>query len=94
MNAHINKNHSNRKIVKYDRKYLGVTVTAENYRELIALAVAAKLNPRHEINYHTRHLEAYLKGKTSFTHGFKRDKEGKAISPAIFKVMQELTIRD
>lgn len=75
---------------KYERKYLGITVTAQNYRELMDAAIKDKKSPRHEINYHTRHLEAYLQGKTSFRHGFRRDKNGRALGPAYFKVMQEL----
>lgn len=87
MNKHINKN---KKKVKYDRKYLGITVTKENYRELMQKAIDAGMPPRHEINYHTRHLKAYLKGKTEFRHGYRYSEEGKIIGPAYFKVMEEL----
>lgn len=87
MNKHINKN---RVKPTQERRYLGVTVTAENYRELMRLAKEAGKNPRHEINYHTRHLEAYLKGQDTFVHGFRRDKKTKKIlGPAIFKVRQK-----
>jgi len=90
MNTHINKN---RKKPTHERRYLGITVTAENYRELMSLAIADKKNPRHEINYHTRHLEAYLKGKETFRHGYRirvnEDGEVETLGPAYFKVMQE-----
>ena len=80
--------------IRYDRKYLGITVTASNYRELMELAKADGKDPRHEINYHTRHLEAYLKGNPTFKHGFRYDKDGDVIGPAIFRVMSELKIRE
>lgn len=88
MNTHINKKKIGQP--KFERRYLGTTVTAKNYRELMKLAIEDGKDPRHEINYHTRHLEAYLKGKEVFKHGFRRDKEGKIIGPATFRVMQEL----
>lgn len=88
MNTHVNKN---RKKPTHTRQYLGITVTAENYRELMEAAKADGKPPRHEINFHTRHLEAYLKGNEFFRHGNKYDKEGKIVGPAFFKVKQELT---
>lgn len=88
MNKHINKNKEDKP--KWERRYLGITVTRDNYRELMRLAELSGKPPRHEINYHTRHLEAYLEGKNYFVHGFRYDKDGDKIGPAIFKVEQEL----
>lgn len=86
MNTHVNKN---REKPEFERRYKGVTVTAQNYRELMEAAEKAGFNPRHEINYHTRHLEAYLKGKKSFKHGWRYDEEGRITGPAIFQVQEE-----
>lgn len=80
MNTHINKN---REKPTVERSFKGITITAENYREIM------ELGGRHELNYHARHLEAYLKGKEIFRHGFRRDKKGKVIGPAFHKVQQE-----
>lgn len=76
---------------KYDKQYLGITVTAQNYRELMAKAIEDKKDPRYEINYHNTHLKAYLQGKETFRYGYRYDKDGKIIGPAYFKVMQKLT---
>lgn len=89
MNTHINKKKIGQP--KWERQYLGITVTKDNYRELMGLAIADGKDPRHEINYHTRHLEAYIKGKDVFRHGYRRDKDGKILGPAFFKVEQKLT---
>lgn len=53
---------------QYDRRYLGVTITAQNYREIL------EKEGREGINFHTKHLRAYLKGKKTFNHKFKREK--------------------
>lgn len=79
--------------IKYDRKYLGITITGANYREIMNAAIADNKNPRHEINYHTRHLEAYIKGQDKFRHGWRVNKDGEVTGPAYFKIMQELTIK-
>lgn len=76
---------------KYDRQYLGITVTAQNYRELMDAAIKDGKNPRYEINYHNKHLKAYLKGRDTFTYGFRYDEDGNKVGPAIFKVQEKLT---
>lgn len=57
----------------YTRQYLGVTITAENYREIL------EKEGRSGINFHTKHLKAYLKGNDKFRHGFMRNEEGKPV---------------
>jgi hypothetical protein len=50
---------------KYTRQYLGITITSQNYREIL------DREGRDGINFHTKHLRAYLKGKKSFKSGSK-----------------------
>ena len=57
----------------YERSYLGVTITAANYRHIL------EREERNGINFHTKHLRAYLKGKEVFTHGFQKDENGKTV---------------
>lgn len=57
--------------IKYERSYLGTTITAANYRQIL------NEGGRSAINYHNKHLRAYLKGKKTFTHGFEKDENGK-----------------
>jgi hypothetical protein len=52
---------------KETREYLGVTITSKNYREIL------EKEGRDGINFHTKHLRAYLKGKTTFRHKFLRE---------------------
>jgi len=54
--------------MKESRRYLGVTITAENYREIL------EADGRDGINFHAKHLRAYLQGKTTFRHKFMREK--------------------
>jgi hypothetical protein len=54
------------KQMKFDRQYLGVTVTAENYR-----AILSGPGSRDELRFHAKHLRAYLKGKDTFIHGWE-----------------------
>ena len=82
MNTHKNKF---KKVIKYDRKYLGVTITAENYRDILTK------EGRDGINFHTKHLRAYLKGKAFFTHGFNIDKDGNRTTPKVHRVRASLT---
>ncbi len=56
-----------------ERRYLGITVTASNYREIL------EKEGRNGINFHTKHLRAYLKGKTTFTHRWQRDEKGNVV---------------
>lgn len=57
-----------------ERQYLGITITAQNYKEIL------EKEGRDGINYHTKHLRAYLKGKTNFKHKWMRDGEGRVIT--------------
>jgi hypothetical protein len=52
---------------KESRQYLGTTITASNYREIL------DREGRDGINFHTKHLRAYLKGKKQFRHKFMRE---------------------
>lgn len=71
MNTHINKNHFNTKNTEiFSRKYLGVTITSKNYNQIL------KEEGRNGINFHAKHLKAYLQGKKIFPHGYKRNKDG------------------
>ncbi len=81
MNTHINKN---REQPKYDRKYLGVTITGENYKEILLSA------GRDSINFHSKHLNAYLKGRDTFTHGWVVDLNGFPIRKQVHQVQQKL----
>jgi len=51
----------------HNREYLGVTITSENYREIL------KKEGRFGINFHTKHLKSYLQGKRTFIHGYKTE---------------------
>lgn len=62
-------------MIKIERKYKGVTITQANYRDVL------QKEGRDGINFHTRHLEAYLKGQEFFRHGYRKDKDGNTISP-------------
>lgn len=75
---------------QYERAYLGITITAQNYREILAK------EGRDGINQHTKHLKAYLKGKKWYRHKWMRDEEGKIIRDAFnrprwneFKVLEQ-----
>lgn len=61
---------------KVERRYLGTTVTAQNYRDIL------NKEGRDGINFHTKHLKAYLQGKTTFRHKFMRDEEGNIVTDA------------
>jgi hypothetical protein len=82
--------------MKYERKYLGVTITSQNYREIL------QKEGREGINFHNKHLKAYLKGWDSFQFGyetfvnpetnklqFSRDLKGNLI-PKYFNTLVEL----
>lgn len=56
---------------KYTREYLGVTITQANYKEVL------DVEGRDGINFSTKHLRAYLKGKKTFVHGYRTDKDGR-----------------
>ena len=90
MNKHINKRRV--KKPKYEREYLGVTITAKNYREIL------EKEGREGINFHTKHLRAYIKGMVTFTHGFKKNEDGSTKLdrfgfkvPRTFRVQSRLT---
>lgn len=80
----------------YTREYKGVTITAQTYAEIRDKHKAVNsLSPgylafRDEINFHTKHLRAYLKGAERFNHGYNRDKSGRAISPKVHIVQAKL----
>lgn len=86
MNTHRNKNHSNRKIVVYDRQFLGTIVNADNYAEILSK------EGRHQINFHNKHLRAYKQGKAYFTHGIRVNEKGERLGPAIHAVQAKLNL--
>lgn len=86
MNTHKNKNHSNRKIVKYDREFLGIIITPDNYAEIL------KRGGRDEINFHNKHLRAYKQGKVTFTHGVRVNEEGEKLGPMFHQVQVKLNL--
>jgi hypothetical protein len=53
------------------RKFGGSVITKDNYREIL------NQGGRDLINFHNKHLKAYLNGKTFFYHG--RDAKGEKI---------------
>lgn len=71
------KLHSNRFFDKDGKKHVarkkfnGVLVTSKNYSELL------KEGGRDLINYHNKHLKAYLRDEQFFKHGFGEDGEPK-----------------
>jgi hypothetical protein len=67
---------------KTSRKYLGVLVTADNYRALLADG---------DINFHRKHLKAYIRGVDEFAHGWNYNEDGDRISKRYFKVQQEIS---
>lgn len=86
MNTHKNKNHSNRKIVRYDREFLGTLITKENYNEIL------EKEGRDGRNFHNKHLRAYKQGKTHFVHGIRVNEKGEYLGPMIHPVQQKLTL--
>lgn len=78
---------------KYTRQYLGVTITSENYRDILSK------EGRYGINFHSKHLKAYLRGDSYFTYDFERDEEGNVRRnafgqriPKEHKVLQQLIV--
>lgn len=80
------------KNLKIDREYLGVTVTAKNYREIVGPKGSETEEGRQDLRFHEKHLRAYLKGKDSFTHGWVKDEEGNTVGPQFHDVQQEFTV--
>lgn len=72
---------------KCDRKYLGVTVTSENYRKILEGP-----GSRNELRFHAKHLRAYLKGRDSFIHGWVTNEGGEKVKPKEHPVLQEITL--
>lgn len=70
---------------QYTRNYLGVTITGDNYREILSK------EGRKGINFHTRHLEAYLSGNEQFPFGRKWNDFWMKWEPIFHKVKQKLT---
>ena len=70
---------------KYNREYLGVLITTQNYSDIL------KREGRDQINFHNKHLRAYKKGKTHFVHGIRIDEKGEKLGPAIHPVQAKLT---
>ena len=90
MNTHINKRRANKP--KYEREYLGITITAKNYREIL------EKEGREGINFHTKHLKSYIKGLESFNYGFEKNEDGSTKLdrfgiklPRSFRVQSRLT---
>ena len=53
----------NIKRARKDREYLGTIVTHSNYRDLLSA------EGKDKIDFHKKHLKAYIQGKDSFYHG-------------------------
>ena len=70
--------------VKYNRVYLGTIVTGANFKEIV------EKEGRDAINFHNKHLRAYIKGKSHFTHGRLHNEKGEDIGPAIHAVKEKL----
>lgn len=49
---------------RHGRSYLGTIVTASNYREILSA------EGKDKIEFHKKHLKAYIQGKSTFYHGF------------------------
>lgn len=71
--------------LEFNREYLGVTVTAQNYREVHPIGKPSMRN------FHSKHLRAYLKGNDSFMHGYTYDELG-IRHPISHKVQQKIKI--
>lgn len=65
---------------RYEREYLGTTITAQNYKE-----IRDKKDGRQQINFHNKHLRAYLRGYDRFTFGVDNDGD-----PIFHKVQQQI----
>lgn len=46
-----------------ERKFNGILITSENYRQIL------NKEGRKGINFHTKHLKAYLRGDSHFYYG-------------------------
>lgn len=71
---------------KYNREYLGVVVTNQNYSEIL------KRGGRDEVNFHNKHLRSYKQGKAIFVHGIRVDKEGRKLGPMFHQVQVKLNL--
>lgn len=56
---------------KYTRSYGGVIVSSHNYQEVL------KAEGKDKVDFHNKHLKAYIKGRRTFKHG--KDKFGEPI---------------
>lgn len=72
-------------MIKIERQYMGTTVTQANYREIL------EKEGREGINFHEKHLKAYLKGFKRFTFGWIRDEKGQRLEPKWHIVKQKIT---
>lgn len=74
---------------QFTRQYLGVTITAQNYKTI-------KEGPgkTDELKFHEKHLKNYLRGNDFFYHGWNYDKEGNKTSPKMFNVQQIIRMTD
>lgn len=67
---------------KYNRKYEGVIITADNYREIL------EKEGREGIAFHNKHLKAYKRGRNYFQHG--KDVDGyPLLHPVLSKINLE-----
>lgn len=64
--------------------YTGVTITKENYREVL------EKEGRSGINFHAKHLAAYLKGYTQFAFGRQWDNILARYIPTYHPVQQQV----
>lgn len=65
------------------REFQGVIITKENYRAIL------NSEGRQSINYHNKHLKAYLNGHDRFSHGKYVDGTTKW-----FPVLQKINLED
>ena len=76
---------------QFKREYLGVIVTAENYREIFLTKPTEEFpyKERSALKFHQKHLKAYLAGHPSFIHGYTLNEYGNKI-PTVHKVKSKL----
>lgn len=74
------------KKTKSSRKYLGTFIDSSNYKEIL------EKEGKFALNFHKKHLKAYIKGHDRFKHGKEVDKDGiKTNRPAWHTVQQEVS---
>lgn len=73
---------------KYNREYLGIVVSQESYREIL------DKEGRDGINFHNKHLRAYLQGKEHFSHGIRVNDKGEKLGIAWHPVKSKINLVD